>query len=257
MQEDQEQSQSVAGIEKTNPYRSHAASVQSHLPNCGIRSRLYTGVLIFIVAVGLPIIGVPKLRQRLAGRVQVLHRAWRGPLINLVTLKVGENNEPFPEEYVSPNSGVASVPQFAPVQLMPHPSLQTAVHISDKVSRPTAGQPAKEVPLKAGDSAVNQAADQQATDSGPQFQQGKVEKEAYDLLIQSDTPLSDMVSGKNPAFRFKSWSAAKRQEEGSYLVDLAFTKMPEDQEEHFIWQVNLLSKQITPMSYNAKNIPKP
>jgi hypothetical protein len=218
-----------------------------------VRSRFSMGLLIFAVAFGIPIIGVPKLRHRLSERVQVLRQALHSPTVKLVTLKVGENKEAFPEEYIRSNFKPPSTPQFVSVQLMPHPSSKTAPIISDKVIRPgKTEQHAGDMPSETQATATSDAAD-----SAPRFQQGRIEKEAYNILLQANSTVSEMVLDKNPAFQFKSWLAAKQQEEGSYLVDLAFNKMPEKQEEHFIWQVNLLSKQITPMSYNAKTLPKP
>jgi len=221
-----------------------------------IRSMICTGLLMFIVVVGLPIVSVRGFRQRLGERTSALSRAMYGPVPKLVTLKVGENKEPFPEEYRKPGSLAIPVPQPALIQMTLPRSLPTGPRVLKKVIQAGTEQADAGESEEADSSASGVLADQEQAESGPKFQQGSVEKEAYDLLLAENASVSDMVSGKNPELKFKSWSAAKRQEEGTYLVDLAFTRLAENQEEHFIWQVNLATKQITPMSFNARSLPK-
>src|SRR5512135_2051432 len=67
--------------------------------------RLYLGLLLFVVLVGLPVVGVPALRHRLTSRVAMLREAWSGggkPAVPPVLAKVGENTEAFPKEYEIP-----------------------------------------------------------------------------------------------------------------------------------------------------------
>ena len=65
------------------------------------RGRIYTGLLVFVVVVGLPVVTVPALRNRLAARVHGLRSAISGE-IEPVRVQVGGNTEPFPSEYEKP-----------------------------------------------------------------------------------------------------------------------------------------------------------
>jgi len=221
-----------------------------------LRSRIYNALLVFVVVVGLPIVSVPGLRQRLGGRTMAIRQAMYGPVPKLTVVKVGENKEPFPEEYTTPSDAEILLQKPAPIQLILPPPTQTAPLVSKKAIQAGMEHAAAEEAAEASGSPFDIEADQQQEESGPKFQQGSIEKEAYDLLLTENMSVSDMVSGKNPELQFMSWSAAKRQDEGVYLVDLMFTRLPENLEEHFIWQVNLATKQITPMSFNARSLPK-
>jgi hypothetical protein len=220
-----------------------------------IRSRVYKTLLILIVVVGFPIVTIPGLRQRLEECTLALRQAMYGPVPNLTTLRVGENKEPFPEEYKNPGSVEIPAVKPAPIQLAPPVSTQTSPLISRQVIRAGAEQTVAEKPAETA-SPVPGVAEEPQAQAEPKFQQGSVEREAYNLLLAQNAAVSDMVSGKISGMQFKSWSAAKRQDEGAYLVDLIFTRLPENQEEHFIWQINLATKQITPMSFNARSLPQ-
>jgi hypothetical protein len=249
-------SEPVAGENKPDSYSPAGTSAASAARFYRVRSMICTGLLMFIVVVGLPIVSVRGLRQRLGERTSALSQAIYGPVPKLITFKVGENKEPFPEEYRKPVSLAIPAPQPAKIQLTLPPSPPTSPRVLKKVIQAGTQQADAGVSEETANSASGVMADQEQAESGPKFQQGSVEKEAYDLLFAENVSVSDMVSGKNPGLKFKSWSAAKLQEEGTYLVDLAFTRMAENQEEHFIWQVNLATKQITPMSFNARSLPK-
>jgi hypothetical protein len=90
----------------------------------------------------------------------------------------------------------------------------------------------------------------------PKYQQGLMEKEAYDFLLKTNPTVDGMVQGSNPSLRFKAWDALKRDEE-TYWVRLAFTSAPDNANVEYIWQVKLLAKQITPLSYNARSLANP
>jgi len=51
--------------------------------------------------------------------------------------------------------------------------------------------------------------------------------------------------------KFKTWDAANRQDD-VYWVRLKFNN--EGVESEYIWQVKLLSQEVSPLSYNAKSI---
>ncbi len=89
----------------------------------------------------------------------------------------------------------------------------------------------------------------------PVYLTGALEKEAYDLLLKSNQTLSGMVNGSDPTQRFKSWGAAKRGD-GSFWVRVIFTKSPALGEVEYIWQVKLESKEVIPLSFNARSLPR-
>jgi hypothetical protein len=256
MNEESTNSRHVPNEKQPNPYPHTESFAASRAGFYRIRTKIYTGLLISIVVLGLPIVSVPGLRQRLGERTLAIRQAMYGPMPRLVSLKVGENKEPFPEEYKASNAVQIPEPKFAPVQLMPAPSSPTSPRISSKIIKAETGMTTANAPATVDEPASINESDQPRAESEPKFQQGSVEKEAYELLLKENSSISDMVSGKNPSLQFKSWSAAKRQVEGTYLVDLAFTRLADNQEEHFIWQVNLATKQITPMSFNARGLPR-
>ena len=90
-----------------------------------------------------------------------------------------------------------------------------------------------------------------STEPEIKYQKGKIEQEAYDLLLKSKPTVAGMVQGSNPSLQFKSWDAASRGDD-TYWVRLIFQSEGNDQE--YIWQVKLQSSQVTPLSYNARSI---
>ena len=101
--------------------------------------------------------------------------------------------------------------------------------------------------------------EQQASDTDaslePVFRQGDVEREAYNLVLGKYTTVSGMVTGNNPALRFKTWAAAKREED-TYWVRLIFEQASDKSEVSYIWEVKVTAKQVTPLNYNARSLPK-
>ena len=69
------------------------------------RNRFYTLLLLFIVVIGLPIVSVPHLRNRLSARIMLLKAAVAGNVKPAVA-HVGANQEPFPSEYERPEPPV-------------------------------------------------------------------------------------------------------------------------------------------------------
>ncbi len=87
------------------------------------------------------------------------------------------------------------------------------------------------------------------------YGQGKIEQEAYDVLIKSSETVAGMVQGKDPSLRFKGWAAA-RTDEDNFLVRVTFTQTADKSDVPYIWQVKLVSKQVTPLNYYARSVPK-
>jgi len=217
------------------------------------RQRVSMALLIFVVVVGLPIIGVPYVRHRLSTRVMALKMALVGD-IKPVTLAVGSNHEPFPTEYQKPIPPPPRPPELGLVQK----ALEMA-HPLPPVSRPPrAIRMAKVVtPPPATDTTTEPAVqtDSQTAQSGEpalKYQSGKAEQDAYDLLLKSNPTVAKMVQGSNPSLKFKSWDAANRGED-TYWVRLKFQSEGNPDEE-YIWQVKVQSNEVTPLSYNARSI---
>ena len=201
-----------------------------------------------MVVLGIPILGIPALRHRLYTRIQALYEA-TGPVgTPPVWAKVGENRHPFPVEFERPV--VTRSPLFA----APPAGM---IDLTHKVYRPPGMVPAP-------DSATSTPAESQSlpetgvTDdtAQPEFKQGKIEQEAYDIVLRSSETIAGMVKGSNPSLRFKLWYAAKRSAD-AFLVDLVFTQVPDNKEVHYIWEVKMTSKEVKPESYNARALAKP
>src|SRR5262249_14365056 len=151
---------------------------------------------------------------------------------------------PFPAEFESP---VVTRP---PLQLPgPPPGM---IDLTHKVYRPHAAHPAPEThsspPVEPQTPPETPPPDETAQ---PEFKQGKVEQEAYDILLHSSDTIAGLVKGSDPSLRFKLWSAAKRSAD-AFLVDLVFTQVADNKEVHYIWEVKMTSKEVKPESYNAR-----
>ncbi len=218
-----------------------------------IRQRASMGLLIFVVVVGLPIIGVPYLRHRLSTRVASLKAALVRD-IKPATLDAGANHEPFPAEYrkfVPPAPrppDLAQVrrifemaPQPQPTPRAPRPSRMTKTEIPPPLPEKMAE------PVLQTDSQTNQSAE-----PAVKYQKGKAEQDAYDLLLKSNPKVAKMVEGSETSLKFKSWDAANRGED-TYWVRLKF-QSEENPDEEYIWQVKVQSNEVTPLSYRARSI---
>src|SRR5437867_10066349 len=206
------------------------------------RYRVYMGLLLFVAIAGLPLTTVPILRHRFSARVQGLREAL-GPLPIKPApawAKVGENRYPFPAELARP---VPNRPQYSDVIDMSHIIYRArgGVAVPERPAQNERESAAKEEPLNG--------------EAPPEFRQGKVEREAYDLLLKTNATVAGMVNGSNPGLRFKTWTAAKAEED-AYLVDLTFTQLSDRAELHYTWRVKLSAKEVTPESYHARSLPK-
>lgn len=211
-----------------------------------VRERIYLVLLIFVVVVGLPIIGIPGLRSRVSQRVHALREA-SDPFSFKPTpawTKVGENRYPFPAEFEKP---VVPRPEFSSVIDLTHRVFRGGGEVQTReLSSPETSKGTREA---SRDSDVSGAAPE------PEFRQGKSEQEGYDLLLKSQERVAGLVKGTNPSLRFKTWAAAKTDQD-TYLVDLTFIQVSDSAEVHYIWRVCLLSKEITALSHNARALSK-
>jgi hypothetical protein len=209
------------------------------------QSRIYMGLLLVVVVIGLPILGIPSLRHRLYTRIHALYEA-TGPLASPpIWAKIGENRHPFPAEFERP------VVTRSPL------SLPGMIDLTNRVYRPPVTVPPSDAPGAPAPESQSlpetSASDEQAA---PEFKQGKIEQEAYDILLRSSEPIAALVKGSDPSLRFKLWYAAKRSAD-AFLVDLIFTQVPDNKEVHYIWEVKVSSKEVKPESHNARALARP
>jgi hypothetical protein len=247
-----------------------------------VRQWIYGGLLLFIAVVGLPIIGVPKLRDRLSERVMGFKTAVIGNNIVPVTLRVGENTEPFPVEFARPEPLLPRPPQFPSLDRIftakyssgvikavedpdivkkepkaesireprtePRPEQRTEQRTESQTGSSIQSRPEFTI---VSDNPAEEEQDARQNDD-PKYQKGAMEQTAYNLLIQSNSSIAEIVKGEHPLLRFKSWDAAKREND-TYWVRLKL-QLDKNPEQEYIWVVKIQSKEATPLNYNAKSI---
>lgn len=199
--------------------------------------RLYLGLLLFVIVAGLPIIGITSLRQRLQLRVGILREALLAGqnAVPPVVAKVGENTEPFPKEYEIPLQTWYQGPDTFQFRV---PVFRSGIELDAEASATAEEQTAVD---------ASQAEEENAIE----FRQGDTEREAYDLVLKSSEVLAGMVQGKDSSLRFVKWAAARRDED-TYWVDVTFTRNTDGSEARYIWQVNMASKKVLPLSSLAR-----
>jgi hypothetical protein len=243
-----------------------------------VRQWIYGGLLLFIAVVGLPMIGVPKLHDRLSERVSGFKRAMLAENIVPVTLRVGENTAPFPAEFAKPEPLLPRPPQFpsldriftakyssGAIKSVESPSGVRKGLKPDSIREPrTESQPEQRAESHTGSSIQSrpeftivsdnpEAEEQDARQNdSPKYQKGTMEQTAYELLIQSNGTIADIVKGDHPLLRFKSWDAAKRETD-TYWVRLKL-QLEKNPEQEYIWVVKIQTKEVTPLNFNAKSI---
>jgi hypothetical protein len=218
------------------------------------RRRVYTGLLLFVVVVGLPIMSVPYLRNRLSARVMALKAAMTGD-IKPVIAQVGANHEPFPAEYEKPAPPIPQAPQLPPVERIFTMTQGGQMQPLRARTAPKAPRTLSIPPASAQTESTTEqteAAPPASAETELNYQQGKVEQDASELLLKSNATIAGMVQGSNPSLHFKSWDAVNRGDD-IYWVRLKFQSEGNPDVE-YIWQVKLQTNQVTPLSYNARTI---
>jgi hypothetical protein len=222
----------------------------------GTRQRVYGGLLLFVVAAGVPMAAVPSLRNRLLARYYELKTAISGE-IRPAMVQAGANQEPFPAEYERPALPSAAQVFKIPTAPVPYGALKKEETPARGAPRrtlriPPAGEPLP--PADEGDTSGAQSQSAPASDAvdQPKYRQGTMEREAYDLLLKSGATIAGLVQGSNPSLQFSSWDAAGRGGD-MYWVRLIFRQEGKPEAE-YIWQVQLESKQVTPLNYNARTL---
>jgi hypothetical protein len=209
------------------------------------RSQL--SLLWFVVVLGLPIVAVPALRGRLRQRVETLREVLSKPATGTqpLTVAVGENTEKFPEEYQQPFTPLPRFPEVIDLTRQPYrqvPDQPAAVSAAS-------GQIAVEKPELSPDRATADAQE-------PQYGQGEVQRQAYELLLEVNQALAALVAGGDPGLRFRTWEAAPAEQE-SLLVKVTFEHVSDGTVRDYIWKVKLPSREIIPLSAYARALSKP
>jgi hypothetical protein len=223
-----------------------------------IRGRFYTGLLLFVVVVGLPMIGIPSLRNRLSGRVQALKTAFAGEKAP-VSVKVGENREPFPSEldwHAAVLPAAVANPSDKGI-LISGGVIYRAASPSSKHGSPVVYETDKLDVLPqptsvSGQNPAENKAPEAAISDEPQYAQGKQEQEAYNILLKMNSAAANIVQGNDPSRKFKSWAATKR-EDGVYWVRFKILTT-EKQDVDYIWQVRIETNQVIPLSHSARSL---
>jgi hypothetical protein len=265
--------ESASAIRQSNKEFGVAANVGAHktvVRFYKVRQRIYGGLLIFVVVIGLPIVGIPSLRERLSQRVLAFKLVMSDNSIVPVTVKVGENRQPFPAEYERPAPILPSPPKLPSLDriftlernnyaqpALPSPTPARApAPVSPASPRASAGRNEPVAPDRPELSVTKEESPEDLQDSAgidvPKYKKGQIEQNAYDMLLKAFPAVAKMVEGSNPELHFKSWDAAGRGDD-VYWVRLKF-QSKESSEIEYIWIVKLQSNQVEPFNYNAREI---
>jgi len=202
-----------------------------------VRRRIYGGILIFAVAVGILSTAVPALRARLFERIHILHTAMRGEAQPEI-INMGENDIPYPEEFMRRGSG--AVVSFPPTDPSQRPLLVQA----DGAALIT-------TPVLIGAVGSGSPADIDKDDDSPRFQQGDIEREAYEITLAANEKLAAAVRSGDDELVFKKWGASRRNID-VYWVRVIFQNASGADVE-YIWQTNISSGSVAPLNFNARN----
>lgn len=218
------------------------------------RHNVYLGLLFFVVVAGCLLLLVPQVRHRLLDRAQTLKSAIAGD-IKPISAQVGENVESFPEEFARATPPAPSEVKLPAAVFSMRPSGEISSQPIRRYKIPAGPRNGSAPPVLLRGKDAEESADispMEPSESGPKYKQGKIEQEAYDLVLKSNKTLAGMVQGSDPSLHFKSWDVAFRGED-VYWVRVTFQSegKPEVQ---YIWQVVLSLGEITPLSFNARSL---
>jgi hypothetical protein len=239
----------------------YADAPKRKLPRWSYHQKAYFSLLVFVAAAGLPLIGVPSLRARLRSRVHTLRAAALAEPVapSPVAAKTGENQEPFPKEYAH----TAAHPSYLPkIDVPTRAPYRIVLGESNPESPPVAAAPASasvkpKTPVadKAAPAAEDAAASGAASGTESQYRKGKEEQEAYDLLLNANQILAEMVKGSEPTLKFQDWGATLK-DQGSYYVMVSFLHAADNTVRKYIWNVRLAAKEVVALSSYAREISK-
>jgi hypothetical protein len=181
-----------------------------------------------------------------------------------VTAGVGENPRPFPTEFErqipeKPRLPVLPLPQA--VLDMTQGTIRSAPPVQTKQPPVLRGRAKEDTatkaapPEKPAPAVVNIApVPTEGASDEPEYRQGEQEKIAFDLLLEQSSSVKSVVSGSNPALRFKGWGAAKREDD-VYWVRLTLTTA-QGTDADYIWQIRVTTRLVTPLNFNARSLPR-
>ena len=199
------------------------------------RRLVYGGMLIFAVAVGILLTTVPAIRSRLFNRIHTLKTAMTGKTQQGI-MNMGENDFPYPDEFMRKGSDPVVTVQPA------EPDRRLLLVQKD-------GAPLITPPILIGTEGSGSPAYADEDDDSPHFQQGDIEREAYEKTLAANEKLADMVRG-GEEFGFKTWGAARRNGD-VYWVRVIFQNASGDEVE-YIWQADISSGSVAPLNFNAR-----
>lgn len=216
------------------------------------RSRFYTLLLLLVVVIGLPIVSVPHLRNRLSARIMQLKAAVAGNVSPIVA-QVGANQGPFPSEYERPKPPVAQAYRLPAAKIIP-PARVYVPGDSSGIEPPEVLSLDESQIIYEGEglAAPDEIALVDTEESGPKYGQGETEQEAYNLLLESNAKIAGIVQGRDTSMVFDSWDAAHRGDD-VYWVRVKLHSEGNPVRE-YIWQINLNSREIIPLSFHARSI---
>jgi hypothetical protein len=218
-----------------------------HSPAFNARKRFYSILLLFVVVVGLPIVSLPSLRHRLVTRIVAFQEAILGKS-GPVTANMDEEQLPFPEEFERPAPAESD---FFPMdRIFTAQSADSAPQLDTSYALITPESATDDTAFS--DSAPEEDTSESDSDDGIVYTQGEVEQEMYALVLREYPRVAEMVNGDDPSLRFQSWGGVKRSED-IYWIRLVFQN-DEDHDVEYIWQVELQTNKVLPLSYNARTV---
>ena len=203
-----------------------------------VRRRIYGGVLLFAVTAGILLAVVPAIRARLLDRIYIFKTAISGEVLPEIT-PIGENDIPYPEEFLRPSSKTTvSRPPDEPLQKR---------RIVVQTDVPSITPPMLLGVVDSGKFTKNE----EGEDDSLRFQQGEIEREAYEKTLTANEKLASMVRGGDHELSFKTWGAAHR-DGGVYWVRVIF-RNASGADMEYIWQTDIYSGKTAPLNFNARS----
>ena len=202
-----------------------------------VRQRFYGCVLVFAVTSAVLLTAVPVVNARLFDRIQIIKTAMTGEAQSDI-INTGENDIPYPEEFMRPaSSAVVSRPPAEPARR------PATAQITPPVLIGTTGY---ENPAE-----VYEDDEDDEDDDAPRFLQGDIEREAYEKTLEANEKLAAIVMNGNQVLSFKTWGAARRHG-NVYWVRLIFQN-ESGADVEYIWQTDITSGSVSPLNFNARS----
>ncbi|MEJ2109878.1 MAG: hypothetical protein P8Z37_08200 [Acidobacteriota bacterium] len=236
---------------ESKPSDSKAKSNQAKRFGYDARTMFYGALLLFILIGSASIMGIPSFRDRLIQRTEALWVALLGNRAP-VTADIGEMSADYPEEFKREEYTFPDAGQILPEDWVFKVPSEDKSDRSDSALISPKTVDLDSTPADTSVSAEDsEKEDLESSGSEPGYTTGKTETEAYTLLLEKYPKVEAMVNGDNSSLQFKSWGGSRIEEE-IYWIRLIFEI--DNNREVYIWQVDLKTKEVTPLSYNARSI---